>query len=347
MRALIKYDSSAGAAEIREVPNPELETSDEIKIQVKLSGICGTDIKVLHGLDKVYKPPVIMGHECAGVVTEVGEKVHAFKSGDFVAIEPTAHICGHCRYCRAGDYNLCIDRKIAGFNEPGSFAEYMVRNEHFVHKLPDTVSLEVGSVLEPIAVSVHAVLERSTVRPGDIVLVTGPGAIGLLVLQVAKLSGSFVVVVGTQDDKDRLQIARSIGADTVIVLEKDEKKNIDKVYQGCGKREVDIAFECSGAEAAANLCLDSLRKRGQYIQLGIFTRGITLDFDKMSYKELSLIGSISQKHSAWEKSIDLLKFGKININPLISAVLPMTHWKQAFKSVEESKAIKVLLQPEL
>ena len=344
MRALVKLDVGEGKVSIKDVDEPQINQDDEVKIQVKAAGICGTDIEIFHGKDALFHPPVIMGHEFTGEVVEVGDKVEKFKVGDKVVFEPTTRICGECRYCRNGRYNLCSNRLIAGFNAPGGFAEYAVRRQKYVHKLPNSVSYIAGALCEPLAVCCHAVLELTPIYPGDIVIVIGPGTIGLLSLQLVKAAGACPIVIGTSKDKLRLDLAKKLGAEFVINIDEEEEtlsRIIKNLTEGYG---ADVVIGCCGAPASFSLGIDLLRKGGHYTQIGLFTREVPFSIDKMSYHELTLQGSFAQKNSAWKKAISLLGKGLVDTLPLVTS-LPMSKWEEGFEMAERKEAIKVVLEP--
>ncbi len=346
MKALVKYSQEDGAAEIRDVPECQIQSPEEVKIKIQKTAICGTDIKVLHGRDQMFRPPVIMGHEFSGIVVETGKEVSRLTAGDQVVVEPTVKICGQCRYCRGGSYNLCSHRLIAGFSAPGSFTEYAVRNEKFVHKLPGGVDLAAGALGEPLAVSVHAALERSRILPGDVVVITGPGTTGLLITQIAAAAGGRVLMVGTAADADRLNIACQIGAEHTFAIQTQKPLLVNTVQELTSGYGADLVFECSGVETAANLCLELSSKQGQYIQVGIFAgKNVSINLDTLCYREISLVGTFSQKPSAWKKALELLHTGKIHLSPLLGPTLPLSDWKKGFALMEKRQAVKVLFDP--
>ena len=346
MKALVKFSVEDGAAEIRDVAECQVAAPDEVKVQVKRAAICGTDIKVLHGRDRLFRPPVIMGHEFSGVVAEIGKNVAGLQVGDEVVVDPTVAICGKCRHCHAGNYNICSGRLIAGFSAPGCFTEYAVRKERYVYKLPAGVDLDAGALGEPMAVSVHAVLERARILPGDIVLVAGPGTAGLLVTQMAAVAGGRVLIFGISADAERLKVGLSLGAEAVFCIDTEAKlleEKLQEISQGNG---ADVVFECSGVESAANLCLDMVAKQGQYVQVGIFAgKNVSIYLDKACYGEINITGTFAHKQSAWKRALSLLGAGKISVKPIIGPTLPLTDWKKGFEMMEKRQAIKVLFEP--
>ncbi len=345
MKALVKQDIGAGNVSIQDVEAPQITRKDEIKVAVKAAGICGTDIEILHGRDPLFRPPVIFGHEFSGEIIEMGKDVEKFTRGDRVVFESTVQTCGQCRYCREGKPNLCSTRLIAGFNTPGGFAEFSIRRQRYVHRLPDTVSFAAGALCEPLAVATHAVLELTPITPGEIVVVIGPGPIGLLCLQLVNAAGARSIVVGTTQDANRLNLARELGTEFVIDINKEQKdlaRLVDDLTDGYG---VDVVFGCTGAPPAFTLGVDLLRKGGRYNQIGLFTKEIPFPIDKMSYRELKLQGSFAQKTLNWERALSLLGRGLVDTLPLVTT-LPMSRWEEGFALAEKKEAIKVVLEPE-
>lgn len=345
MKGLVKQDIGEGNVSIQEVEEPQITRSDEIKIAVRAAGICGTDIEILHGRDKLFRPPVVFGHEFSGEIVKIGQGVEKFKIGDRVVFESTVQTCGQCRYCREGQPNLCSTRLIAGFNTPGGFAEFSVRRERYVHKLPDTVSCIAGALCEPLAVSTHAVVELTPIAPGEIVVVIGPGPIGLLCLQLVKAAGARPIMIGTAKDEARLNLAKDLGAEFVINIDIEADKLSHLVEELTGGYGVDVVFGCAGAPAAFTLGIDLLRKGGRYSQIGLFTKEIPFPIDKMSYRELKLQGSFAQKTWNWERALSLLGRGLVHTLPL-ATFMPMSRWAEGFALAEKKEAVKVVLEPE-
>jgi len=337
----VKFRKGKGNIEVQDVSEPKVGP-DEVKIEVKAAGICGTDIHIYHEEFK-SNPPVILGHEFCGVVAEVGDNVTEFEVGDRVTAETAAKVCGKCIFCRTGNYNLCPDRLGLGYGVNGAFTKYCVVRKEIVHFLPDNVDFISGALCEPLSCAVHGVVEQTDILPGDVVMITGPGVIGLLALQLSKLTGGFVVVLGLSADNERLSLAKKLGADIVINIEEENSEEIiKKISKGYG---ADIILECSGAPAAAELGLKLVRKRGQYTQMGLFGRPINIDFEQIAYKELQVTGFISQNWKSWERALNLLRQGKIQTRPLVTDRLPITDWKKGFEKLEKKKGVKIILYP--
>jgi L-iditol 2-dehydrogenase len=344
MKALVKRDRGKNNIGIEEVEEPRIDSDDEIKIAVKAAGICGTDIEILHGRDALFRPPVVMGHEYSGEIVEVGRGVKRFKKGDRVVFESTVEICGHCRFCRGGRPNLCSNRKIAGINFPGGFAEYSVRRERYVHMLPERVSCTAGALCEPAAVCVHAVYDMTVVTPGDIVTVVGPGPIGLLCTQLVAAAGGRVILVGTGKDRARLDTASSLGVEFIVNIDEqaDYLENlVEELTDGYG---VDIVLGCVGAPPAFNMGINLLRKGGRYTQIGLFAEDINASIDTLSYHELTLQGTFAQKTPNWKRALTLMGMGLLDTLPLVTT-LPLSKWAEGFKQAQDKTALKVVFEP--
>lgn len=344
MKALVKEKRGDGNVRLMNMEEPRIERDDEIKIAVKASGICGTDIKILHGRDALFRPPVIFGHEYTGEVIETGRDVTEFEIGDRVVFEPTVSVCEECRYCRQGKTNLCSNRLIAGFNTPGGFAEYSVRRKRFVHRLPENVGFLAGALCEPLAISTHAVLEHTPIAPGDVVVVIGPGAIGLMALQLAKTAGARTIIVGTAEDASRLSLASKIGAEHAVNIDFEKDKLGELVRDLTEGYGADAVVGCAGEPSSFILAIELLRKGGHLTQVGLFTKEVVFPADTMSYRELTLQGSFSQKYSAWKRALSLMGSGLVDTASLVSA-LPMSRWQEGFELAENKKAVKVVFEP--
>lgn len=343
MKGLYKTAPGPGNMELRdaEVPKPG---PGQVLIEVKAAGICGSDLHILHwDIAFAMKPPMIIGHEFSGVIVETGSGVEGWKPGDRVTAEPSAIICGECRYCRTGAYNLCANRRVMGYWVDGVFAEYVVAGAVRLHRLPDRTSFEEGALTEPLACCVHAVHELTGVEVGDFVAVTGPGAIGLLCAQLAKAEGAVVMIVGTDADRDRLAKAKELGIDYCVNLqERDPLEAVRELTEGYG---ADIVFECSGAAPAAAMGIELARKQGKYTQVGLFGKPITLDFERIAYKELVVTGSLAQRWTAWKRTIRIMELGKVDLGAVISDKFPISRWQEAFDKFEAKQGLKILLDP--
>ncbi len=342
MKALMKLAAGPGNVGVGDVPEPQPDAG-QVLIQVAAAGICGTDLHIYHDEFKT-KPPVVLGHEVAGKVTAVGAGVENVDTGTHVTTETYFSTCGHCRYCLTGHENLCLQRRSIGSAVNGGFTNFVVVPASNVHPLPDGLSLEAGALTEPLACVVHAVLTTPTVRPGDVAVIAGPGAIGLLTLQVVKAAGAQVIVLGTDADVKRLELARNLGADHVINVQEQNPNELigDITLDGLG---ADVVYECSGAGPAAANLLELVRRAGRYVQIGLFGKVISWDLDQVCYKELVVTGSNASVPSAWLRALELLGNGVVSTEAIITNRFPITEWEDAFKRFDSKQDGKILFTP--
>jgi L-iditol 2-dehydrogenase len=342
MRAVVKYAAGAGNIDVRDVEEPACGPG-LVKVQVAFCGVCGTDLHVLHDTFRNY-PPVILGHECAGTVSEVGPGVHGVVVGEPVTVlGATAVTCGRCAYCRSGYFIFCPQRRGMGHGVNGAFARYLVVRPDQLYRLPDGMSLEAGALSEPFAAVVQAVTEITQVGLGETAVVSGPGPIGLLCVKLLVAEGIHTIVAGTAADAERLSAATRFGAAHVV--------NVGARALGDAAREItngvgaDVAFECSGHPDSVRACLDSLRPMGRYTQVGICGREIQFPMDQVFYKQLTVRGSITYTAATWSRMMNIFAQGRVRLDDMVSTTLPITEWQRAFGMVEDRSALKVLLYP--
>jgi len=343
MKALVKFELGDGFMELRDLPEPS-PGPGQVKIQVQYTGICGSDLHIYHNDIAIpIRPPVVTGHEFSGIIVELGAGVSGWKAGDRVVAETAFTYCGVCPHCRAGYYNVCDQRRTLGYWHDGAFARYTVVPAARLHALPDAISFLEGAFTEPLACITHAVYELTHIVPGDIVLVSGPGSIGLATMQAAKAQGARVLVTGTTVDAERLQMARELGADwTANVLEQPLLPLVAELTGGLG---ADIVFECSGAAKGLQDGLLAVRKRGQFTQIGLFGKPVTLDFERICFKEIKVTGSLGSRWESWEKALQLLAAKQVDAGRIISHVMPLGEWRKAFTMFEEKQGRKLVLEP--
>ncbi|WP_202887114.1 zinc-binding dehydrogenase [Cohnella zeiphila] len=344
MRAVINYSSGPGSVEIRDVPIPSVLGPKDILIQVKAAGVCGSDLHMYHDIQGFpVKRPVTLGHEYSGIVADVGTEVTLFQSGDRVVSETPAYVCETCIYCRTGHYNLCPNRRGFGVLEDGAMAEYVKTREAIVHKVPDNVSFEKAAMTEPTCVAYNAVAHHSRIRPGDHVVVIGPGPIGLMCVQIAKLfSPGQLMIVGTSKDKNRLEIARQFGADSVIVAdEQDVVKEVMSYGDGFGP---DLVLDAVGISVTLKQSVEVVRPGGQITKIGWGPSPVGFSLDPLIQKAARLQGSFSHNYPMWEKV--LLMMGKGEIDPLpMTKVYDIDQWQQAFVEMDSLAHAKSIIQP--
>jgi L-iditol 2-dehydrogenase len=340
LKALIK-NTTESTLSYEEIPEPAIRPG-HVKIEVVYTGICGTDYHILHNEYK-HNLPIVPGHEFAGKIVEVGENVIGFKVGDRVVALTTYYTCGNCEYCISGIKMLCSKRQSYGTHVNGSFTKFMVLNSKLLFKIPDSVSYEEAALTEPLACCVRGLVEMSRINSFDTVLISGPGTIGLLSQQVAQAEGGSVIVCGTSNDFDRLAKAKELGALYTIDLDNGNLESIKDYTDGLG---VDLAIECAGVEGSARNCIDLIKPGGRYHQMGLYGKPVKLDFDAILRKEITITTSYASTHSSFRKSLALMARKKVRLEPLISAKLPLSSWREGFEMFSNKTGYKVLLYPE-
>jgi L-iditol 2-dehydrogenase len=344
MKAVVKYAPGPGNVDLRDVPEP-IPGPGEVKIEVKAVGICGSDLHIYDGdIKLLMRTPVVMGHEFSGVIAEVGSSVSEFKPGEKVSSETSAQVCGTCIPCRTGNYNVCAQKRLIGYWFNGAFAKFCVVPSRLVHRLPDNLNFIGGALCEPLMCCVNGVLEKTTIFPGDIVIVAGPGAIGLLSLQLVKAEGGIAILCGTSVDKSRLELGKKLGADiTVNIEEQNPWETVSKMTnnEGC-----DVFLECSGSPSAVRMGLNLVRRGGQYTQLGLTGHPFELDFDLIAYKELTVKGMLGQRWTSWRRGMKLLEGGQVKTEELVSDILPLSRWQEGFEKMRRKEGLKIILNPQ-
>lgn len=344
MQALVKTQKGVGHIELLEVPQL-VNTPDQVLIEIKAAGICGTDIHVKHD-EFPYWPPVILGHEFAGEIVAVGENVGGWQVGDRVVGEPHTLACGVCRLCRTGNIQICPEKRSPGWGIDGAFARYLAYPPHLLHRIPDTLSFEEAALAEPTANIVTDLLERTKVEPEDFVVVLGPGPIGLIAAMAAKAEGAReVMIVGTDADEAlRLKTAREVGIDHVVNLQKQDP--VELCSELTGGYGADVVVECSGAAPAIAGTVDYVRKLGRICAIGLTgKKPVQLDWDRFQGKVCTLTFNMSTFYTSWDRALSMLAAGKVNARALTTHAVPLARWEEAFAAVEDLTALKALLVP--
>ena len=324
-------------------------TSDPYSVLVRIThtGICGSDVH--YWLDGrighfVVEKPMVLGHESAGVVVDIGSKVTTLKEGDRVAMEPGVP-CRRCARCKEGRYNLCLEMAFAATPPyDGTLAGYYALPEDFCYKLPENMSLEEGALVEPLAVAVH-VTKQANVKHGDSVVVFGAGPVGLLCCAVARaLGASKVISVDIQ--KPRLDFAKDFAATSIYESQKvsaaeNAKNLIDQNDLGVG---ADVAIDASGAEPSVQTAMQVLRTGGSYVQGGMGRDEITFPILTACTKELTIKGSFRYGSGDYKLAVELIASGQVDAKKLISRKVKFEDAEQAFQDVKAGKGIKILIE---
>ena len=343
MRALVNYERSPFKVELREKPVPEIG-DDEVLLAVRGVGVCGSDLHQWHASHSwAVNYPVTLGHEFCGVISRAGNKVQGFAEGDRVVSETAASICGQCAYCRGGQYNLCPNRLGFGYGLDGAMADYVRVPARCLHRLPDNVPFEDAAMTEPGCVACNAVIELSRIQPGDTVVVMGPGTIGLMVVQMCRLSNpGKLILIGTSKDKERLEVGRKLGADVTLEADAtDIVADVKALGDGFGAH---LVVDCVGTSAALKPCLEMTRPAGQITKVGWGRDPVGFSLDPLVQKAITLQGSFSHTYQTWERVIGLMASGCLNLSPM-RRVYPLDRWEEAFKTMDSLAIAKSVLTP--
>ena len=345
MKALMKMAPGVGNFEVRDIAKPEVKLEDDVLIRVTAAGVCGTDVHIYHDKFPSY-PPVVLGHEFAGVVEEVGSAVKKVKVGDRVTCEPHTKYCGKCDLCRAGKIQLCAEKRSPGWGIDGAFTDYVVVPELFLHHIPDNVGDDVAALAEPMAIVTHSVLERGKVEPQDVVAVIGAGPIGLLAAVAAKAGGaSKVYVLGTNaDEAKRFPAALRMGLDGVINTMKENA--MDKIMELTNGKGVDLVIEASGAEPGINTGIDIVKVCGRICVIGMPGKDkTTVQWLKMTHKVLDVCFNKSSSVSSWERALSIMATTDSDLRNVITHYADVSEWEEMFDAIAKGEAIKVMFVP--
>ncbi len=346
MQALIKYGREDKNVELRDIPQPPDPPPGAVVVEVGAAGVCGSDLHMWREHQSwEIKLPLVLGHEFCGTVAAVGAGVDAFAAGDRVAVETAAEVCGVCAYCHAGAYNQCPRRLGYGALYDGAFTQFVTARQAILHKIPDTVAFEQAALTEPICVAYNALVEKSpALKPGDTVVIQGPGPIGMMALLVAKLRGAGqIVMLGTRRDQRRLRIAEAIGATHSLNI--DDANPLELVRSLGDGMGADLVVDCSGVSIALKTALELARPNGVITKIGWGPEPLGFNLDPLVQKAVTLQGSFSHLHATWERVLALLASGQIDLTPIIGGVYPIARWEEAFERMEAGENVKSVLLP--
>jgi alcohol dehydrogenase/L-iditol 2-dehydrogenase len=341
MPALVNYASTPLSVELRETNVPEIGPHD-VLLKVGAVSVCGSDLHQWRGSHSwPVNYPCILGHEFGGTIAARGSAVTHFKEGDRVVSETAAVIDEFSPLTRSGLYNLDPGRRGFGYGVNGAMTEYVRGPERCLHNIPSHLPFEKAALTEPCCVAYNAVCVNGRVRPGDSVLIVGPGPIGLLCAVMAKLSGAGkLIVAGLPSDAYRFSVARELGADLTL-----SDKVVETVLQQGDGLGVDVAIDASGASAALEVALRCVRPNGQIIKVGWGPKPLQFSLDPLVMKNVTLAGSFSHNWPIWERVLSMLASGQINLDLIISRVAPLTDWHTCFEKMEQGEFVKAVLVP--
>jgi L-iditol 2-dehydrogenase len=341
--AVVQYALEPLAVELREVVIPEIG-DDDVLLRVGAVSVCGSDVHQCYNTHSwPVNLPVTLGHEFAGTVAKTGRAVKGFREGDRVVSETAAVVCGECLLCRTGRYNLCPQRKGFGYGVNGAMASYVKVPARCLHNIPDTLPFPLACLAEPHSVAYNAMCVNSTIRPGDMVVVLGPGPIGLLCARMAALAGADpLIVVGLPADAPRLETAKRLGATRVVNA---AEESVDDVVRSFSPLGADLVCEASGASRPLDLALALTRPDGQVTKVGWSPDLVPININPLVQKNLRLQGSFSHTFPTWERVIHLLDRRLTLPDEIVGLTSPLDGWRDAFDAMHTGRVIKSVLIP--
>jgi L-iditol 2-dehydrogenase len=341
--AVVQYALEPLAVELRDVAVPEIGDAD-VLLQVGAVSVCGSDVHQAYNTHSwPVSVPVVLGHEFAGVVAKAGRAVRSVREGDRVVSETAADVCGECVLCRTGRYNLCPRRKGFGYGIDGAMASYVRVPARCLHAIPDSLPFGLACLAEPHAVAFNAMCVNSTIRPGDLVVVLGPGPIGLLCARMAALAGADpLIVVGLTADAVRLDTAMRLGATRVVNA---DQENVEGVVRDRNPLGADLVCDASGASETLEIALALARPDGQVTKVGWSPDLLPVNVNPLVQKNVRLQGSFSHNFPIWERVIHLLDRRSTRPDELVGLTSPLAGWRDAFDAMHQGRVIKSVLIP--
>jgi alcohol dehydrogenase/L-iditol 2-dehydrogenase len=344
MPAVVQFEMKKGAVELRDVPVPEVGEG-EVLLRVRGVGVCGSDVHQYHNTQSwVVGVPVVLGHEFCGEVAAVGKGVKGWTEGDRVASETAAEIDLDCPLTRQGMYNLDPSRQAFGCNRNGAMATYVKVPPRTLHRVPKNVPFHVAAMAEPCCVAYQCCVVNARVRPGDLVVVIGPGPIGLLCATMARLSGAGkVVLVGMARDRARMDIGLRAGATHAVDAQAvDVGRLVADLGDGLG---ADVVIDSTGASASLKAALDWVRPAGHVAKVGWGPQPMNFSMDPLVKKAVTLQGSFSHTWAVWERVLEMMGTGQLDPRPYLSRVSGLEDWKASFDGMHDGALIKAVLTP--
>ncbi len=343
MKALLLTDYRR--LEFQEVDDPVVGP-DDVLISVKACGICGSDIHGYDGSSGRRIPPLIMGHEAAGVIQAVGANVDGFTVGDRVTMDSTIS-CGSCFFCEQGNVNLCENRQVLGvscdaYRRHGAFAELLSVPARICYRIPGELPFEHAALIEAVSIAVHAVA-RTPIQPGDSVVVVGTGMIGLLVVQAAIVAGAGSVIAVDLDPR-RLELAKELGA--AVALNASANNIAESVQKMTDGRGADVAFEVVGASPTVQTAIDSVRRGGAVTLVGNLAPTVELPLQSVVTREITLAGTCGSA-GEYPECIELMSSEQIRVQPLITATTDLEQAAGWFERLYagDGESMKVVVCP--
>ena len=338
--AVINYSSEAGSVDLREIERPSTGPDDVI-VEVGAVGVCGSDIHQWHSSHSwPVNYPVVLGHEFGGRIIELGERVEGWSINEMVVSETAAIINSDSPMSRVGLYNLDKDRKGFGYGVNGAMTKFVKVPSRCLHRIPDGVPIENAALTEPCCVAYNAVINNASIKPGDRVLVLGPGPIGILCGIFAKMAGADTAIKGLVSDSSRLEVAqKSYGLKALTEGADVWVRDLD----GLG---ADVVVDAAGVSESLKMAIDLVRPNGTIVKVGWGPKPIDFSLDPVVQKNVRIQGSFSHNWPVWEKVLGLMGNGSLDVSALIGEKAGLSQWKFAFEQMDKGKVVKSVLFPE-
>jgi threonine dehydrogenase-like Zn-dependent dehydrogenase len=342
MKAIIKATGDVGSLQVADMPAPK-PGPGQVLVQIKATGICYTDVSILNNKYKGRKPvpvPVILGHEGAGVIAELGPGVRNHQVGDRVALEALSG-CGKCLQCQNGFKNMCLDWEHIGITCHGTFAEYIALPSDLAHKMPDDMDFADAAFMEPLSLVVRS-LEKVLPMVGETVAILGPGSLGMFHLQAFKAAGaSKVIMVGVEQDRKRFAIAKDLGADHIInISEQDPVEAILEYTDGIG---ADIVVETASSVKATELTFDLAAPRARVVLFGLYPQA-SFSPVQMLRKGLTVFGDVGLVPRQFLRAMNWVVSGKVSAQKMITKRFSLDQAEEAFEAQHQGETVKVLFE---
>lgn len=345
MKALQKKSRQPGDIALVDLPVP-VAFDNKVIAKVAYAGICGSDVDILYSRNTIYVPPVVQGHEFSAIITQVGDDVKELNEGDKIVSETTFECCTKCQMCRDGNYHLCLHKQIVGWTENGGFAEYVLLNSNYLHKLDATTDLQQAALIEPSAIACEGVLVKGRLQPGDTIAVIGPGTIGVLCALVAKAAGAGnVFLLGLNDAaKTRFKIANEMGLQHCIDV--SATNALDYILEHNENKKPDMVVDCTGNINGFLLALDLIKRNGRIIEAGSIHGETSFPWEKAAYNAIDLLFVFSSSHTAWEYATAIFNNSGIDFSKMITATFGLEDYEKAFSiATDTAKSLKIMFNP--
>ena len=336
--AVVNYAADPLSVELREIPRATIRP-EEVLLEVAAVGVCGSDLHMWQGgISWEMNYPVVLGHEFCGIVREVGSRVSGWQEGDRAISETSAVIDPHSPLSRRGLYNLDPAREGYGALVDGAMRSFVAVPQRILHRLPEGVPFEHAALTEPCCVAYNAVIHNGQVKPGDRILVVGPGPIGIFSAHLARLAGAEVAVAGLPSDASRLRIAGEYGCTTLVEGVEEWARARDGL--GC-----DGVIDAAGASAALKTAIEVVRPAGWISKVGWGPQPLDFSLDPVVQKNVTLQGSFSHNWPIWETVIAMMASGQLDVAPALGGTWPLDQWNTAFETMHSCEIVKAVLTP--